>query len=156
MSESKKTLYFDMDGVLADFVGYRETWLTQHPGKSELDFELAKNIFAEMPPVEGAIEAVHTLAKHYEVFVLSTVPWQNTAGASGKVQWIKDNFGTGPENPFYKKIILTHNKHLNTGDYLIDDRPKNGADQFSGEWIQFGSARFPDWSAVIEYLLDNA
>ena len=38
-------------------------------------------------------------------------------------------------------------------DYLIDDRGKNGTSEFEGEWIQFGSARFPDWETVVSYLL---
>ena len=38
-----------------------------------------------------------------------------------------------------KKIILTHRKDLVSGDYLIDDRSKNGASEFCDEWIQFGS-----------------
>jgi hypothetical protein len=33
---------------------------------------------------------------------------------------------------------------LNRGDFLVDDRPKNGADQFAGEWIHFGSEAFPE------------
>lgn len=150
-----KSIYFDMDGVLADFVGYRTTWLKDNPGKSEDDFETADNIFDNMPPVVGAIDAVYTLAKHFDIYICSTVPWKNTAGASGKMIWIKNNFGEGRENPFYKKVILTHNKHLNIGDYLIDDRPKNGAEQFSGEWIQFGSSKFPNWDVVTKYLLQH-
>jgi 5'(3')-deoxyribonucleotidase len=71
------------------------------------------------------------------------------------MMWIKKYFGEGPENPFYKKVVLTHNKHLNIGDFLIDDRAKNGASEFSGEWIQFGSEKFPDWDSVIEYLKNN-
>lgn len=151
----KKTLYFDMDGVLADFIGAREKWLETNPDKKPEDFEDAKNIFETMPPIDGAIEAVHTLAKKYDVYVCSTVPWNNLSGASGKIRWIQNTFGSGRENPFYKRVVLTHNKHLNIGDYLIDDRPKNGAEKFDGEWIQFGSGKFPDWNAVTAYLLDK-
>ena len=38
-------------------------------------------------------------------------------------------------------------------DFLIDDRPNNGAKNFEGKWIHFGSEDFPDWSSVIKYLL---
>ena len=38
------------------------------------------------------------------------------------------------------------------GDYLIDDRTKNGAGEFSGELIQFGSDDYPDWETVLNYL----
>ena len=43
-------------------------------------------------------------------------------------------------------------KNLNKGDFLIDDRTKNGAGEFEGELILFGSEKFPDWKRVCEYL----
>ena len=49
--------------------------------------------------------------------------------------------------------ILSHNKNLNKGDYLIDDRPHNGAENFEGEWIKFGSKKYPDWKSVTKFLL---
>ena len=51
------------------------------------------------------------------------------------------------------KISQSHNKHLNIGHYLIDDRLKNGADKFEGEHIHFGTSLFPDWDSVIKYLI---
>ena len=42
------------------------------------------------------------------------------------------------------------------GDYLIDDRTKNGADRFRGEHIHFGQPPFPDWPAVVAYLKERA
>lgn len=53
----------------------------------------------------------------------------------------------------YKRLILSHRKHLNHGDYLIDDREKNVADKFVGELILFGGKKFPDWKSVISYLI---
>ena len=53
----------------------------------------------------------------------------------------------------YKRLITSHHKHLNHGDYLIDDREKNGADKFVGELILFGGEKFPDWKSVISYLI---
>ena len=37
-------------------------------------------------------------------------------------------------------------------DFLVDDRPKNGAKDFKGEWILFGSEDYPDWNTVLDYL----
>ena len=34
-------------------------------------------------------------------------------------------------------MILTQNKHLNAGHYLVDDRLASGADQFSGKLLHF-------------------
>jgi hypothetical protein len=39
-------------------------------------------------------------------------------------------------------IILSHNKHLNIGDYLIDDHTKNGVHRFTGEHLHFGTIYF--------------
>ena len=57
------------------------------------------------------------------------------------------------DDVFHKKVIITHCKNLCNGDILIDDRPKHGACEFEGVRIQFGSEKFPDWNAVLDYLL---
>jgi len=47
---------------------------------------------------------------------------------------------------------LPGSKNLNRGDYLVDDRTRNGVEAFAGEHIHFGTERFPDWDAVLAYL----
>jgi 5'(3')-deoxyribonucleotidase len=64
------------------------------------------------------------------------------------VLWIQKHLG----ELAYKRLILSHHKNLNFGDYLIDDRTKRGADRFVGEHIHFKTDRFPDWASVITYL----
>ncbi len=59
------------------------------------------------------------------------------------------------DDVFHKRLILSHHKDFLKGDYFIDDRPNHGADSFEGEWIQFGSDRFPDWPTVENYLLSK-
>jgi len=68
---------------------------------------------------------------------------QNRVGAS--TSWL--------DGAAHKRLILSHHKNLNVGDYLIDDRPANGADKFTGEWIHFGQDPFPDWKSVTDYLI---
>jgi len=59
-------------------------------------------------------------------------------------------------SPAYKRLILSHNKHLNYGDYLIDDRPNNGAKDFQGEWLHFGEdGIYKTWPEVMDYLKDR-
>ena len=145
----KKRLYFDMDNVLADFPS----------GLAKIDPETQKlygdhpddipGIFALMEPVAGAVEAVNLLAQHYDVYILSTAPWKNPSAWSDKLEWVKKHFG----DIFEKRLILTHHKEFCKGDYLVDDRDKHGASEFEGEWIHFGSERFPDWPSVTDYLL---
>jgi RNA polymerase primary sigma factor len=64
------------------------------------------------------------------------------------VEWVTKYL----DDVFHKKMIITHRKDLCQGDYLIDDRGKNGTSEFSGEWIEFGSDKFPDWESVLKYL----
>ena len=106
-----------------------------------------------MKPMSGAIEAVHKLSEHYEVFILSTAPWLNSTAWSDKLELIHKYFGKDEKNPLYKRVILSHHKDLLRGDYLIDDRTKNGAADFKGELLLFGSNEYPDWQAILNKLL---
>ena len=63
--------------------------------------------------------------------------------------WVAKHFN---EKLIRKRLILCHHKQLLIGDYLIDDRRFNGASEFKGEWIHFGSDQFPDWKSVLIYL----
>lgn len=148
----KKILYIDMDNVLVDFkTGINKLekhLLIEYEGK----LDEVPGIFSLMEPIPHAIESVSKLAKHFDVYVLSTSPWKNLSAWSDKIKWIKHYFGEDEDSVFYKRLILSHHKNLNKGDYLIDDRDKNGADKFEGELIRFGSERFPNWHAVSKYL----
>ena len=53
------------------------------------------------------------------------------------------------------RLILTARKDLNIGDFLIDDSKYRGQQKFVGEWLEFGSDKFPDWSSVLKYLGTN-
>jgi 5'-nucleotidase len=147
----QKILYVDMDNVLVDFA----SGIAQLDEKTVREFDErlddVPGIFALMKPVEGAVQAYTTLAQHFDTYVLSTSPWENPSAWSDKLNWIKKHLGQSA----YKRLILTHHKNLNIGDYLIDDRTKNGVDQFKGEHICFGSAQFPNWAVILEYLLQK-
>ena len=156
----KKRLFFDMDNVLVDFESglqqIEESVKAQYVDENgKPHYDDIPGIFSKMRPVEGAEEAVKELAKVYDVFILSTAPWNNSSAWSDKVEWVKKYFGDDDMNPLYKRMIITHRKDLVEGDYLIDDRGKNGTSEFKGEWIQFGSDRFPDWNTVQDYLLNK-
>jgi 5'(3')-deoxyribonucleotidase len=51
-----------------------------------------------------------------------------------------------------RRLILTHRKDLLKGDYLIDDRPNNGAEAFDGQLLKFGGDSYKDWNDVLNYL----
>ena len=88
------------------------------------------------------------MAAEYDTYILSTAPWENPSAWSDKLLWVKKNLG----NAAYKRLILSHHKNLNAGKFLIDDRTKNGAGEFGGEHIHFGTDKFPDWKTVVHYL----
>ena len=160
LMDVKKMVYVDMDGTL---VRFPKTKREVHPdfrqectewcektGKHHSDCE---GIFKALEPMNGAPQAVCQLMERYEVYILSTAPWANISAWSDKRSWVADHLPWFPR----KRLILTHRKDLNRGDYLIDDRPNNGAREFGAhegqEWIHFGSRKFPDWESVLDYLL---
>jgi 5'(3')-deoxyribonucleotidase len=143
-----KTLYIDMDNVLVDF----QSGIARISDADRITYEgrldEVPHIFALMDPLPGAISAFYELSVIYDTYILSTAPWDNRTAWSDKLDWVKKHIG---ENA-YKRLILTHHKNLNRGDFLIDDRTKNGVDKFSGEHIHFGTEKYPNWDSVLTYL----
>lgn len=146
-----KKLFFDMDGVLVDFQSGIDKLSDEVKKEYEGRLDEVPGIFSLMDPMPGAIEAVHTLSEYYDMYILSTAPWKNTTAYSDKLAWLTKHFG----DLFKKRVIITHCKNLCDGDYLVDDRAKNGASEFPGEWVQFGSKRYPDWEEVTRYLISE-
>ena len=154
-------MYVDMDNVLVDF----QSGLDRVPdavkreyaddGTGKPHYDDIPHIFSLMDPTPGAIDAMRRLSHHYELYILSTAPWLNPSAWSDKLEWVQRYFGRGEASVFYKRLIISHHKDLNHGDYLIDDREKNGAGEFKGELIRFGSSDYPDWPAVVKYLLNK-
>ena len=144
----KKIVYVDMDGVLVNLGVAIEQLDPQVRAAYGDKADEVPNLFMDPPPIEGAIEAFKKLSKVYDVYILSTAPWGNTSAWGDKKNWVERYLGKAA----YKRLILSHNKHLCAGDYLIDDRRANGAGKFTGELIQFGTKKFEDWNAILEYL----
>jgi len=153
-NKKKPIVYIDMDGTLVDFVSAfvgPETYFVHvfYARPSDLP-----GIFALMEPMPGAIEAVEKLRHKYDLYILSSSPWENPTALGDKLAWVKKYFGgDGSENIFFRKVVFSSVKHLSRGDILIDDRTANGAGDFEGEHVLFGSRDFPDWEAVLGYLI---
>ena len=136
-----------MDNVLVDFQSGIDALSEEIKKEAEGRLDEVPGFFADLKPMPGAVEALHELVQHYEVYILSTAPWENPSAWSDKVKWVTKYL----DDICHKRLILSHHKNLNEGDYLIDDRGKNGASEFGGEWIQFGSEKFPDWESVVRW-----
>mgnify|MGYP003636369632 FL=1 len=161
MSVKKKIVYIDMDGVLVDLEKQFNDWFEAHPQlkeRYENNPDHIAGIFRNAPPMAGAVEAVKKLAEcgKYELFIATAAPWGNPMAAMDKRFWIEEYFG----DLFHKKMFVTHRKDLLMGDYLIDDRIKNGAGEFSGELLRFGwsyedlkYSEYPNWESILERLL---
>ncbi|WNY24999.1 5' nucleotidase, NT5C type [Methanolapillus millepedarum] len=155
----QKILYIDMDNVLVDLESaieqLDEETRRQRKGDKKAGipstYDEIPGIFLLPKPMPGAVESFGELCRHFDVYILSTAPWENETAWSDKLLWVKKWLNEGA----YKRLILTHHKNLNKGDFLVDDRSKNGASEFEGEWIQFGSEKFPDWAIIREYLLER-
>ena len=137
-----------MDNVLVDFKTGIDRISSYNKKEYEGRYDEVPDIFSLMDPMEGAIESYNKLSSQYDTYILSTSPWDNPSAWQDKILWVKKYL----EKSAYKRLILSHHKNLNRGDYLIDDRLKNGADKFIGEHIHFGTEKFPDWKIVLSYL----
>ena len=144
-----KILFVDMDNVLVDFKSGINNLSEKDKNNYLNNYDEVPRIFSLMNPMPNAIESYQKLSKTYDTYILSTAPWNNPTAWSDKLLWVKRYLGKYA----YKRLILSHNKNLNFGDYLIDDRLANGAGDFKGELIQFGSEKFKTWKDVLNYLL---
>ena len=150
-----KILYFDMDNVLVDFSSGIARMSEEMRKEYEGRLDEIPGIFNLMKPLVGAVDAVKELAQYFDVYILSTAPWKNISAWSDKAAWVQKYFGDSKDSPFYKRLIISHHKNLNKGDFLIDDRTKNGAGKFEGELILFGNEKFPSWKTVTDYLMSK-
>ena len=146
----KKIVYFDMDNTLVNFQSAIDQLPPQVKESYNGELDNVPGIFSKMKPINEMVQLFNEMAadERYDVYILSTSPWDNPTAASDKVAWVKKYL------PLYgyKRLILSHNKHLNIGDYLIDDRTANGAGEFGGELIQYGTEKFPTVQSIKTYL----
>lgn len=148
---TKKRIFVDMDSVLVDFQSGLDLQPDEVKKEFEGRFDEIPEIFAGMSPMPGAIDAMHQLQEHFDLYILSTAPWVNPSAWSDKVKWVTRYM----DDIFHKRMVIAPSKNLCKGDYLIGDHGKNGASEFEGEWIPFGNADFPDWDAVVRYLMEK-
>ena len=140
----KKIIYVDMDGVISDFSkAAKQGGYTHRP-------DLKVN-YRTLDLIPGAVEALITLNKDFDIFIATTPPWSRPDVWAHKREWIEEYF------PWLKrKMILTHRKDLLIGDILIDDSRWRGQPDFKGTWLWFGTAqRCKDWESTLELIYNK-
>jgi 5'-nucleotidase len=152
-------ILLDQDGVLADFErGFYDAWTAtnsalcpalkpaarksfyvrdDYPAAYQSavdDICTSRGFFRNLPPMRGAIQSVRTLLdRGYDVRIC-TAPlkrWHNCV--QEKFEWVEMHLGT----EFVQRIILTRDKTLVHGDFLVDDKPL------------ITGMRKPDWQHVV-------
>ncbi len=148
----------DMDGVLADWKGGIDLRLkrarydgpapdwTQWDGvdpyaspeertalRTAVKVAQAKrHFYLHLLPIDGGPAAIRELARAgHDVWLCSTPDHTNPTCADDKIAWAEAWIGKG----WGQRVILTHDKTLVRGDFLIDDKPEvTGAAE--PEWQQ--------------------
>lgn len=136
MKEPKR-VYLDMDGPLADFEGHLEK-LRGKPGPFEWNPpEMFRGgFFRALPITAGAETALPELWRldkkgliHLCVATKHTT--KNVYSAAEKLMWIEEHF---PK--LLRRTMLTFDKSLLYGDFLVDDDPERWKN-FKGKVITF-------------------
>ncbi len=154
---SKKIVYVDMDGVIADFdkamagldplldIKDGENWEERSKKVDEICLRNPR-IFLYLDPIEGAIDAVKNLMSKYEVYILSSPMWALPSCFMDKRLWLENHFGDDIKH----RLILSKRKDLNIGDFIIDDTKRNGVSEFKGVHLHFG-VDYKNWDEIIKY-----
>ena len=168
----RKTIAIDMDGVLADVETHFEVWYEREygvkvdralrmgvlesegfPDKGAVrKFVNTPSFFRTIPLMPGAVEAVQTLMKDYDVYVVSAA-MEFPQCLLEKKEWLEEYF------PFvgWRNIVFCGDKSIINTDYMIDDHCKN-LDFFKGKTIMFDAphnseithhVRAKNWAEVL-------
>lgn len=147
---SQTIVYIDMDDVMCDYSTSLRHAQQKYP---HVPFpQSLPGFYVNLRPVAGAIKAVNQLRETFNVYVLTAPSTKNPLSYTEKRLWIENHLSY----PFTERLIISPNKGLFKGDFLVDDNTSGkGQENFEGELIQFGSQSFPDWTSVLQRLLGD-
>lgn len=148
MQSNKKIIYVDMDDVLCNFKdAYQKALLT----RPEIIFPQSQpGFFENLKPIENSLQAVNFLnsIKKFSVYILTAPSVRNPLCYTEKRLWIEKHFNID----MARKLIISPNKGLSKGDYLIDDHESGkGQEFFEGKLLHFGSDKYSNWNGVIQF-----
>lgn len=136
LAKKRRTIYIDMDGVVADFNSFVSNLLGRQIGWHERDLSAKEwdvlsnvpNLYAQLPLIEKSVEMVNlckTFQSEVNVEFLSAIPRKTTmpSAKQDKIDWINKYFpGTVVNFGPYSK---DKQYWARPGDILIDDKPSN-------------------------------
>ncbi len=141
-------VYIDMDDVLCDFLGEYNKDIKLNP---DIKFPQSQyGFFTKLSPLPGAIEGVNALlnSDEYSPYILTSPSVRNPLCYTEKRIWIEKHLGFEMVN----RLIISPNKSLLKGDYLIDDQSTSHCqNEFEGTLLHFGTENFPNWLKVRDY-----
>ena len=149
VNKTKKLIYVDLDGVLCNFFRAARKALTENPTQRYPQAQWG--FFLKLEEIPDAIESFKILQEKYDVWILTRPSFKNVNCFSEKAQWVLEHLGFD----VLEKTIMCGDKSLLKGDYLIDDMNTDKQSEFEGEWIEFGSSKFPNWKSVVDYLMTD-
>lgn len=148
-------ILIDMDGVIADFdTEFLQRWKQRHPDKPYVPLEarstfyvkdsypdelkplaaeilLESSFFRDMAPMPGAKEALEEMrALRLEVFICTSPLSSYNNCVLEKYEWVERVLG--PE--WVSQVILTKDKTVIKGNFLIDDKPLISGVEPAPEW----------------------
>lgn len=172
------TIFVDMDEVIADTYGAHieiynaafgdrltiencfgsEVWqkVPKEHQQRVREHAMQRGFFRDLKPIADSQKIVQELSKKYEVYIASAA-MQFPNSLEEKSDWLDEHFPFIP----WKKRILCGDKHILSGDVLIDDRSYN-LERFDGRTLLFtsphnintsGFERVNTWLDVAEKLL---
>jgi len=187
MFERDSVILVDMDGVLADFdKSLQEAW-TNHPlvvqngwlpwvhpedvsGQATrdnlrslwgqeaadvyTDISRQEGFYRDLEPITRAVEGMHLLdSLGHRVFICTAPSRHVLSCASEKIAWAGEHLG----KEWIARTIITKDKTLVLGDYLIDDkRQVSGIKSPVWMHVKFSSPTSPvghTWDTIIDSLL---
>ncbi len=152
-------ILIDMDGVIADFdQEFLKRWRTRHPDKLYIPLEerstfylkdsypkelkplvaeilLESSFFRGMLPMPGAKEALEEMRERgFEIFICTSPLSTYNNCVLEKYEWVEKVLGPS----WVKQLILTKDKTIIKGDFLIDDKP-----------VITGAEEHPEWEHIL-------
>lgn len=149
----KEIIYIDIDDTIGKYTENFRSYKRKFP---EIEFpQSLVGFYLNIEPFDNAISVVKELldSDNYLVYFLTAPSFKNPHSYSEKRLWIEIYFGM----KYMDRLIISPNKGLNKGDWLIDDYSSGkGQENFEGTLIHFGSdERFDTWLKIKAFFIDK-